>query len=198
MFGTESGCCPTYTWWWLPDLAKQLLHSLGPCPSPRRKTWVATTRMGRGNFTISCECKNYMETPRRSQWKNGVFQVAIQLTLPINGIWIRSLHSLRSQEVRLLHIRPLTASLMMTCLHVLQVYKVSMLGMQRNFCKEKPQTHWSPKRGDKRKEESRWFQVEEDRDTNVFYVWFASRHYSGWIYTAFPDPVSLGEILRRI
>lgn len=125
--------------------------------------------MGRGSFTSSCECKNYTETPR-SRWKNGSFQVASQLTPPITGIWIRSLHSLRSREVRLLHIRPLMASLMMTRLALLQVSKVSMLRMWRNSCKEKPQTHRSPKRGAKRKEESRWFQVEEDRNTNVFYL----------------------------
>lgn len=119
------------------------------------------------------------------------------LILPISGIWMWRLHSLRSQEVILLHIRPMTASPMMASPALLQMYKGINARMRRNFCKEKPQTHWSLKGRDKRKEESRWFHVEEDRNTNVFNVWFASRHYSGWIDTTFPNPALLWEILGR-
>lgn len=68
-------------------------------------------------------------------------------TPPMIGIWMRSLCSPRPQKVLLLHVRPIMASLMMVCVALWQTYKMPVLGMQKNFYKEKLQTQRSQKEG---------------------------------------------------
>lgn len=45
------------------------------------------------------------------------------LILPVSGSWMRRLHSLRSQKVILLHIRPIVASPMKASLALLRRYE---------------------------------------------------------------------------
>lgn len=116
------GSCLTHIWWWLPGLAPQPPHPLGPCPCARWKTQAATTWMGRTSFMSRWECKNYMETPRNPSEKRDSFGSS-WLILPISGIWMRRLHSLRSQKVILLRIRPIMVSPMMASLALLELYK---------------------------------------------------------------------------
>ncbi|KAF5915794.1 hypothetical protein HPG69_018139 [Diceros bicornis minor] len=104
---------------------------------------------GNDEFDEHCKCKNYMETPRtvtpKISVEKWILSGSSHLTPPMSGIWMRRLGSPRPRKVSLLHIRPIMASPMMPCLAPLQTYEMSMLGMQRNLHKEKPQL--IPKRG---------------------------------------------------
>ena len=99
----------------------------------------------------NCKCKNDLkikDTQEDSSRKNGLFGASSLGTLPTQGLDGR-LGSPRPQKVSLLHIRPIMASLMIPCLALPQKHKMSVLEMQKNFCKEKPQTNpLNPKRGE--------------------------------------------------
>lgn len=56
----------------------------------------------------------------------------------------------RSLKISLLHIRPITAFLMMGHLALLQMSKKAVLGLQKSLRREKPLNPVTPKRGEKR------------------------------------------------
>lgn len=98
----------------------------------------------------SCKCKNDLkikDIQEDSGRKNGLFGASSLGTLPTQGLDGR-LGSSRPQKVSLLHIRPIMAFLMISCLALLQKYKTSTLEMQRNFRKKKPSNPLIPKRGE--------------------------------------------------
>lgn len=70
---------------------------------------------------------------------------------PTSGTWTRRLGSPRSLKISLLHIRPIMASLMMAHLVLPQMLKMSMLELQRNRHKKKPQNPLIPERREKKK-----------------------------------------------
>nr|XP_031527498.1 HIV Tat-specific factor 1 isoform X2 [Vicugna pacos] len=103
----------------------------------------------------SCECKNCTGTPRTATPRKIPAEKLIpsgssRLTPRTSGTWTRRLGSPRSLKISLLHIRPITAFLTMVRLALLQVSKMSVLGLQRNLHREKPPNPVIPKRGEKR------------------------------------------------
>ena len=100
----------------------------------------------------SCKCKNDLkikDIQEDSGRKNGLFGASSLGTLPTQGLDGR-LGSSRPQKVSLLHIRPIMAFLMMVHLILLQVSKMSVLGLQKNLHKDNPLIPVIRKRREKR------------------------------------------------